>query len=171
MTTTACSQPTGASRTRWLKKSSSATDEIIYIVPNGYELRYRLSRLGFSFDNQLKQWTCAVRRDQVEWIGRIEALWNQTDREAPAAAVDPQPGRRRAGVASELPLIQTLLVGKSWLYPAEISILQSLRRQALSRPLSQRQLKTLRDIGSRLAWRQGPTVYPGGSPGLGKRRR
>ena len=160
----------GASRMRWLKKSNSANDEITYVVANGYELRHRLSQLGFGFDKQLKQWTCVVRRDQVELIGRIETLWAHGEPGTPPPEVDPQSVRQRTDLAPELRIIDPLLKEKSWLYPAELSILQSMRRSVLNRPLSDRQLRTMEEIRGRVGRRKEPKFVPGGSPGQGRRK-
>jgi DNA-directed RNA polymerase subunit RPC12/RpoP len=69
-------------------------------------------------------------------------------------------------------IIRLLLSYDSWLFPGEISILQSFLNQVKSgKSLSSRQEATITKICKRLSKRKGPRVVSGGGgPGTGKRR-
>ncbi|MDQ1238726.1 MAG: hypothetical protein QG577_911 [Thermodesulfobacteriota bacterium] len=68
--------------------------------------------------------------------------------------------------------IDELLESASWLYQAEVSLLESMHKLATSgRSLSDKQRKVLSKIGERIQLRQTSNLLEGGSPGLGRRNR
>jgi hypothetical protein len=158
---------------RWLKESNTATDVITYSVVNGYHLRQRLGPLGFHFDDRMKKWSCTVASAEVARIEQIETLLKGYDRSGSPRVPDtpPEPSPSRPST-TDVRWIDALLREKSWLYQGEVSLLESMRRQAQAgRTLSDKQRKALKEIRQKVKTRQDPKFLPGGSPGQGRRRR
>jgi len=143
---------------------------ITYTVSEGYAFRAQLRELGFSYSERSKSWTLTVHREQPERKRRIEEFLHKAVRDASRAAHDRT--NRTQAHGSQAAWFDGMLKDQAWLYQGEIRLLQGmLSQEAAGRPLSATQRSKIKQIQTKVNQRKNPHFVPGGSPGLGKRRR
>lgn len=63
-----------ASKISWSRVTDGATNDVTFLVTNGYHIRKELRALGFRFERKRNRWTTLVLADDIIRVAQVEHL-------------------------------------------------------------------------------------------------